>query len=105
MKSINFKIKKLNSTQTDKNLSKHIGIDLFIASPKFVENNRIKLNDHHSIRFQRACIATKDKFRIPNEINSLKRSEYLLPEDIFNLRELPADLLVLGSDCVGLEIA
>ena len=57
-----------------------------MAIPKFLEHNRIKLNDHHAIRFQRACIATKDKYHIPHEIKSLNRSEYLLSEDIFNLK-------------------
>ena len=76
-----------------------------MAVPKFLEHNRIKLNDHHAIRFQKCCIATRDKYRIPEEIKSLNRSEYLLPEDLFNLKKLPTDILILGSDKIGLELA
>ena len=76
-----------------------------MASPKFLEHNRIKLNDHHAIRFQKACIATKDKYRIPEFMNSLNRSEYLLPDDFFKLNEMPTELLVIGTERIGLEIA
>ena len=76
-----------------------------MAIPKFLDHNRIKLNDHHAIRFQRACIATKDKYRIPSEVKSLNRSEFLLPEDFFNLKKMPTDILVFGTEKVGIEIA
>lgn len=54
-------------------------------------------------RFQKACIATRDKPFIP-EIEGIKGIGYLLPDTIFNLTELPREMLIIGSEPVGLEL-
>ena len=79
------------------------GVDVFLGHASFSSANSMILKDKR-IRFKKAVIATGAKAMIP-PIEGLEAVGYLTNETIFNLRELPRTLLILGGGPLGCELA
>ncbi|MFM7886827.1 MAG: FAD-dependent oxidoreductase, partial [Pseudanabaena sp.] len=84
-----------------------LGVDVFLGSASFIDDNAIAVNDHKSnikLNFKKAVIATGARAAEPN-ITGLTEAGYLTNETIFSLTERPKRLAVLGGGAIGCELA
>ena len=79
------------------------GVDVFLGHARFSSANSLILGDKR-IRFRKALIATGARAMIP-PVEGLDKAGYLTNETIFNIRELPRTLLILGGGPLGCELA
>ena len=80
-----------------------LGIDVFLGDGKFAGGNCVEVAGE-TLRFSRALIATGSSPVVP-EIPGLKASGFDTNLTIFDLRERPESLLVLGGGAIGCELA
>ncbi|MDP8999001.1 MAG: mercuric reductase, partial [Myxococcota bacterium] len=80
-----------------------MGIDVFVGEARFAGTDSVSVNGN-VLRFRRALIATGARPRRP-PIPGLEEAGYLTYEDVFDLTECPARLLVIGGGPVGCELA
>ena len=80
-----------------------LGIDVFLGQGRFVSPGEIEVGGKR-LRFRRAVIATGARAAVP-PIPGLAESGYLTNETIFNLTELPPNLVVIGAGPIGCEMA
>lgn len=73
-----------------------------IGKAKFINKNKIMVNDNIEIEFNSAIIATGAKSYIPYELSSL--GDILTISDIYNLDDIPKSLAVFGTSLQGLVI-
>ena len=73
-----------------------------IGKAKFIDNNKVMVNDNIEIEFKSAIIATGAKSYIPYELSSL--GDILTIKDIYNLDDIPKSLAVFGTSLQGLVI-
>lgn len=81
----------------------HAGVDVFLGKARFTSATTIDV-DGTALRFRKAMIATgarPDTAKIPG----LEEAGYLTNENVFNLTQLPASLLVIGGGPLGCELA
>jgi pyruvate/2-oxoglutarate dehydrogenase complex dihydrolipoamide dehydrogenase (E3) component len=83
--------------------SEKLGVDVFIGKGRFTGKNTIEVNGK-TLTFAKAVVATGGTAAIPN-IPGLKQAPYLTNASVFNLKELPARLGVIGAGPIGLELA
>lgn len=81
---------------------KLLGVDVFLGHAEFTGSNTVKINDQE-LHFQKACIATGGRPWVP-PIPGIKDIEFHTSDSIFNLNELPKDMLILGSGPIGCEL-
>jgi len=79
------------------------GIDLIHGSGRFAGPGRIEVDDRE-LRWRSAIIATGSTPQIP-PIPGLDDADSLSTDTVWELRELPARLVVLGGGPVGCELA
>ena len=79
------------------------GIDLIEGSASFIDDRRIEVGGK-SIAARYFVVATGTRPAIP-PIPGLKESDPLTNETIFDIREAPSRLVVLGGGAVGCELA
>jgi pyruvate/2-oxoglutarate dehydrogenase complex dihydrolipoamide dehydrogenase (E3) component len=79
-----------------------LGVDVFLGTGRFVSPDAIEV-DGRQLRFRRAVIATGSAPRVP-PIPGLDDCGYLTNETVFELREQPRSLLVVGAGPVGCEL-
>jgi pyruvate/2-oxoglutarate dehydrogenase complex dihydrolipoamide dehydrogenase (E3) component len=79
------------------------GVDVFIGSAAFVGPRAIRVNGRE-LGFRRAVIATGGRPIAP-AIPGLADAGYLTNETIFDLREQPRRMLVIGAGAIGCELA
>ncbi|MFC1570685.1 dihydrolipoyl dehydrogenase family protein [Candidatus Omnitrophota bacterium] len=79
------------------------GIKVLFGDPKFIDANTIVL-DGERIRAKRYIICTGSHPMIP-PIEGLGSIEYLTNENIFDLKEVPESLVVLGGGAIGAELS
>ena len=84
------------------NFSKEYGIDIILGEAKFIDANTIRVNGK-DLKFLRACICTGGRPKIP-QITGLQNIHYYTSENIFNLTEQPAKLMVVGAGPIGCEL-
>ena len=77
--------------------------DLLMAHAKFLDRSTVTVADVE-IRARRFVIATGSSPAVP-QIPGLDSGVYLTNETIFDLRERPEHLIIIGAGCVGLEMA
>jgi pyruvate/2-oxoglutarate dehydrogenase complex dihydrolipoamide dehydrogenase (E3) component len=82
---------------------RNLGVDVFLGRGRFVSPDAIEV-DGRRLRFRRAVIATGSAPRVPG-IPGLAECGYLTNETIFELRQQPRSLLVIGGGAVGCELA
>lgn len=80
-----------------------LGVRIVEGAAKFVDARTVRVNDIE-IRARRFVIATGSRPAIP-AIEGLDAVPYFTSETIFDLRERPHHLLVIGAGPTGLELA
>jgi pyruvate/2-oxoglutarate dehydrogenase complex dihydrolipoamide dehydrogenase (E3) component len=80
-----------------------IGAHVFLAQASFAGPARVTV-DGRELRFRRAVIATGSRPAIP-EIPGLSNVRYLTSDTVWELREQPRSLLVIGGGPIGCELA
>lgn len=93
--------------RTSKRVSIHrlrnMNVDVFLGTATFKDSNSL-LIDGMELKFRKALIATGSRPRIPR-IRGLQEAGYLTNETLFNLKECPASMLVIGGGPLGCEMA
>lgn len=89
-------------THTPEMLKKE-GIDVFFGSPSFIDNFTIEL-ENNKFSAKKFIVATGSSPFIP-EIEGLETINYLTNETIFELKELPKSMVILGAGPIGIEMA
>jgi pyruvate/2-oxoglutarate dehydrogenase complex dihydrolipoamide dehydrogenase (E3) component len=79
------------------------GVDVFLGSAKFIDSESI-LVDHTRLVTRRAVIATGSRPVLP-PIEGLAESRPLTNETLFDLKERPRRLGIIGGGPIGCEIA
>jgi pyruvate/2-oxoglutarate dehydrogenase complex dihydrolipoamide dehydrogenase (E3) component len=79
------------------------GIDVFFGSAAFAGPRAVAIKGKH-LTFRRAVIATGGRPVAP-PIPGLEESGYLTNETVFDLKELPRRMLVIGAGAIGCELA
>ena len=77
-------------------------IDVFLGEARFSSENSIQVGPH-TLRFAKALVATGARASMP-PIPGL-REHAMSNEQLFDLRELPQRLLILGGGVIGCEMA
>lgn len=79
-----------------------LGVTVFMAHGSFVDLHTISVGQQQ-ITGKNICISTGSKPYIPS-IKGLENIEFLTNRNIFELKELPKHLIVLGAGPIGLEL-
>ncbi len=79
------------------------GIDVFFGSARFAGPDTVQVGDR-TLHFARCLIATGARAAMP-PIPGLVEAGALTNEELFNLTERPARLVVLGAGVIGCEMA
>lgn len=82
---------------------RELGVDVFLGHGVFTSPESIEVNQT-KIRFKKAVIATGAK-STPLTIAGGESVELLTNETLFNLRERPSRLIVIGGGAIGCEMA
>jgi dihydrolipoamide dehydrogenase len=79
------------------------GVDIFRGEAQFVSSNTLKVGQDE-IRAKNILVASGSK---PLELKELKfqAGKILSSDDILNLKEIPASLLIIGGGVIGCEFA
>jgi pyruvate/2-oxoglutarate dehydrogenase complex dihydrolipoamide dehydrogenase (E3) component len=80
-----------------------LGIDVFLGDGRFVAPDAVEVGGRR-LRFRRAVIATGARAAAP-PIDGLEDAGYRTNETIFDLRERPPRLAVIGAGPIGCELA
>lgn len=78
------------------------GIDVYEAYAQFVDPHTLSLSDGTTLETRRFLICTGAKPRIPNGFGEVP---YLTSETLFDLKELPRHLIIVGAGPTGTEMA
>lgn len=81
---------------------RELGVDVIQGRGRFVSPYELSVNGR-TITARHFCIATGAHATIPG-IDGFDRVPYLTSEDVFELRELPRRVLVIGGGPIGLEL-
>ncbi|MCF7907454.1 MAG: FAD-dependent oxidoreductase [Candidatus Omnitrophica bacterium] len=79
------------------------GIEIIFGSPHFIDEATVKVSDK-IYKAKKYIICTGSHPFIPT-IEGLREIDYLTNETIFDLKELPGSLIVLGGGPIGIELA
>ncbi|WP_172369478.1 dihydrolipoyl dehydrogenase [Sporosarcina jiandibaonis] len=88
-------------------LCKENKIELIYGKATFLDENRIGVENGHQFDIftcKNTIIATGSSPVMPLEV-TIRSTRILLAHEIFNLPEIPDDLLVMGNDYIALEVA
>ena len=80
-----------------------IGIDVHFGAARFVARNALEVGGVR-LEFKKALIATGSRAQLPN-IPGLVEAGFLTSETVFELKDLPPRLLVIGGGPLGCELA
>ncbi|MDG2332880.1 MAG: mercuric reductase [Myxococcota bacterium] len=83
--------------------SEELGVDVFFGEGRFSGRRQLEVAGQ-TLNFRKAVIATGARAAVP-PIPGLEEAGYLTNENVFDLEELPARLLVLGGGPLGCELA
>ena len=87
---------------------KKLGVDTLKATAAFLSPNKIEVTQYdskkHIIEFKKLVIAAGSSPFIP-PIPNLDKTPFLTNETIFNLKNIPKSLIVLGSGAIGCELS
>ena len=79
------------------------GISVFLGNPRFLNEREIEVGGE-VIQFKKCVISTGSRPLIPR-IEGLDKIDYLSNENLFDLKELPGNIIILGGGPVGVELA
>jgi len=80
-----------------------LGVHVYLGEAGFDGPDSILVGEDR-LRFRRAILATGARAAIP-PIPGLSKTTFLTNENVFNLTEIPARLLILGAGPIGCELA
>lgn len=84
-----------------------MGVEVVFGAPRFLNPNEIEIESRNGeirkIKAKRFCIATGSSAAIP-PIDGLKEAGFQTNETVFELKKLPAKLVVLGGGAIGAEL-
>ncbi len=84
-----------------------MGVEIIFGSAQFISPNQIKVihrdGQTQNLKAQRFCISTGSRPLIP-PIEGLPETGFITNEEVFQLTDLPQDLVVLGAGAIGLEL-
>lgn len=85
-----------------------MGAEIIFGSPHFLNSNEIEIALKNSaetkkLKAKRFCIATGSRPFVP-PIEGLSETGFITNEEVFQLKELPESLIVLGAGAIGLEL-
>lgn len=83
---------------------KDLGVDLYKGKGHFIRENQVQIEDEEIIEGKRFVIASGSRPSIP-PIDGIKDVPYLTNETVFDLKETPKRLVVVGGGPIGLELA
>jgi pyruvate/2-oxoglutarate dehydrogenase complex dihydrolipoamide dehydrogenase (E3) component len=79
------------------------GIDVYIASAKFLDDHRIQINNK-LLSAKKFIIATGSRPFIPS-IEGLSEIPYVTVETVFEMKTLPKSMITLGGGPIGIELS
>jgi pyruvate/2-oxoglutarate dehydrogenase complex dihydrolipoamide dehydrogenase (E3) component len=83
------------------------GIDVLFANPRFTSPHELELTSADGstkrVSAKRFCISTGSRPSVP-PIEGLKEAGFITNEEVFQLKSLPATLIILGGGPIGLEL-
>lgn len=82
---------------------KKLGLETLTGTAKFEGPNILRVNDH-LVKAKNIVIATGSSPFIPS-VKGLDKTPFLTNETIFELKEIPKSLVVLGGGPIGCELA
>ncbi len=94
---------RISPNDSARRFQDELGVDVFLGQARFAGSDRIEVGGE-SLRFKKAVIASGARAFVP-PIPGLEQTGYLTNESVFDLRELPRRLLVLGGGPIGCELA
>jgi len=80
-----------------------LGVKVIIAAAEFADAETVKA-DGHTIKARRFVIATGSRAAAP-PISGLDKVGFMTNENIFDLRQRPKHLLIIGGGPIGMEMA
>ena len=80
-----------------------LGVDVFQGTATFADRSTVRVNEE-SICARHIVIATGSRPAVP-QLPGLDAVPYLTNENVFELTELPASLVVIGGGAIGVELA
>lgn len=80
-----------------------LGVDVLLGGAKFRDPHTLRVDDR-DITAKFILIASGSRPAVP-DIDGLAEVGYLTSEDVFDLRELPGRLAVIGGGPIGVELA
>jgi pyruvate/2-oxoglutarate dehydrogenase complex dihydrolipoamide dehydrogenase (E3) component len=85
-----------------------MGAEVIFGTPKFISKNEIEVelkdsNEKRIMKAKRFCISTGSSPNIP-PIEGLKETGFITNEDVFELKDLPKELIILGGGAIGCEL-
>lgn len=80
-----------------------LGVDVFFGEGKFLDGSQLEVAGR-KLRFKKAILATGARATVP-DIPGLNDSGYLTNENVFELKQRPKSLAILGGGPIGCELA
>jgi dihydrolipoamide dehydrogenase len=77
--------------------------DRIIGRAKFVDDHTLQVDDHTTVKFERAVIATGSSPAIPPFLRTLG-DRLIVNDDVFAWDDLPKSLAIFGPGVIGLEL-
>jgi pyruvate/2-oxoglutarate dehydrogenase complex dihydrolipoamide dehydrogenase (E3) component len=81
-----------------------LGVQVIVGSARFADARTVAVADKYEIKARRFVIASGSSPAIP-PIPGLAEVPYLTNETIFDLKQCPEHLVIIGAGAVGLELA
>jgi len=84
-----------------------MGVEVIFGNAQFVSPHEIKISlrdgQTQNLKAKRFCISTGSRPFVP-QIEGLNETGFITNEEVFQLTDLPQDLVVLGAGAIGLEL-
>ena len=85
-----------------------MGAEIVFGTPKFISKNEVEVvlketGEKRVMKAKRFCISTGSSPFVP-PIEGIEETGYITNEDVFHLKELPENLVVLGGGAIGVEL-
>lgn len=80
-----------------------MGVDVFLGQGHFIDDRTIEVAGK-KLKFRKAVIATGARAVHPTNIEGAGETGYLTNENVFNLTQLPARMVVFGAGPIGCEL-
>ncbi len=84
-----------------------MGVKVIFGTPQFTGKNEIEIElrdgTKRTMKSKRFCISTGSSPNVP-PIEGLKETEFITNENVFELKDLPKELIILGGGAIGCEL-